>query len=161
MEEILDVKELAAYIQKKYYDEKQKEISPIKLQKSLYFLFAYWGGLVRKAKMYPNAVEDNFDGFSEYLFNGDFEAWVYGPVVPIVYKEKNISDFYNEKLFEGKEKVKEFVDDILKSLFDTGDFTLVDISHSDNAWKNNFRYDEEYHKNIINKEDIIEEYARK
>lgn len=157
----LDVKELAAYIQKKYYQEKQKEISPIKLQKSLYFLFAYWGGIVRKSKMYPNAVEEDYSKFSEYLFDEEIEAWVYGPVIPSVYREKNISKYYNESMFDGKDKVKDFIDDLLKDLFEVGDFTLVDISHSDNSWKNSFSYEDEFHDNIINKEDIIEEYARK
>lgn len=157
----LDVKELAAYIQKKYFDKYQREISPIKLQKSLYFLFAYWGGMVRKAKIYPDAVEEDFSKFSEYLFNDEFEAWVYGPVVPTVYKEENLIKFYNEEMFQGKEKIKEFIDDLLNDLFGTGDFTLVEISHKDNSWKNNFNYDAEFHNTIINKEDIINEYARK
>ena len=157
----LDVKELAAYIQKKYCQEKQKEISPIRLQKSLYFLFAYWGGIVRKSKMYPNAVEEDYSKFSEYLFDEEIEAWVYGPVIPVVYREKNISKHYNETMFYGKDKVKDFIDDLLKDLFEVGDFTLVDISHSDNSWKNSFSYEDEFHDNIINKEDIIEEYARK
>ena len=38
---------LALYIRKKYFEYKgnvnNRIISPIKLQKSLYFLFAYWG----------------------------------------------------------------------------------------------------------------------
>ena len=157
----LDVKELAAYIQKKYFDKYQREISPIKLQKSLYFLFAYWGGMVRKAKIYPDAVEEDFSKFSEYLFNYEFEAWVYGPVVPTVYKEENLIKFYNEEMFKKKKKIKEFIDDLLNDLFGTGDFTLVEISHKDNSWKNNFNYDAEFHNTIINKEDIINEYARK
>ena len=157
----LDVKQLAAYIQNKYYEETNKEISPIKLQKSLYFLFAYWGGFIRKSKMFPDAVEEDFSNYSEYLFDDDIEAWVYGPVVPKVYRETNIMDFYNENMFIGKEKLKEFIDDLLKDLFKTSDFTLVDISHRDNAWKNKFDYDDEFHENIIDKEELIQEYARK
>ncbi len=157
----LNVKELAAYIQKKYYEEYHREISPIKLQKSLYFLFAYWGGLVRKSKLYPNAVEEDFSKFNEYLFDEDFEAWVYGPVVPTVYRERNLERFYNDNLFNGKEQIKDFVDDLLKDLFSTSDFSLVDISHSDNSWKNNFDYDDEFHDKKIDKEQIIEEYSRK
>ena len=157
----LDVKELAAYIQKKYYEEKQREISPIKLQKALYFLFAYWGGMVRKSQLYPEAVEEDFSKFDKYLFDDEFEAWVYGPVIPSVYKENNISKFYNENLFAGKEKLKEFIDDLLKDLFNTSDFTLVEVSHNDNSWKNNFSYDENYHNNKIDRDQIIEEYARK
>lgn len=157
----LNVKELAAYIQKKYEKDKGKDISPIKLQKSLYFLFAYWGGLVRKSKLFPNAVEENFDDFNEYLFDGEIQAWVYGPVVPEVYHEQNLNSFYNENLFDGKEKLKDFVDSILNDLFEVSDFTLVDISHRDKAWINNFDYDDEFHDNEINKEEIIQEYARK
>ena len=158
---VLDAKELAAYIQKKYYDEKHRQISPIKLQKTLYFLFAYWGGTVRKARINKDFVEEDYSMFDEYLFNDEIEAWVYGPVVPAVYKENNIESAYNENLFEGKEKVKEFIDDLLKELFEAGDFTLVEVSHNDNAWKNNFDYDDNYHNRIISKEEIIDEYARK
>jgi len=157
----LDAKELAAYIQKKYLDTYEREISPIKLQKSLYFLFAYWGGFVRKSKLYPEAVEESFSKYNEYLFDEEFEAWVYGPVVPTVYREKNLERFYNDKLFEGKEQLKEFVDDLLKDLFLTSDFSLVDISHSDNSWKNNFDYNDKFHDKKIDKEQIIEEYSRK
>lgn len=157
----LNVKELAAYIQKKYLEKKQKEISPIKLQKALYFLFAYWGGTVRKSKIYPSLVEEDFSKYSEYLFEEDIEAWVYGPVVPVVYHEENITSFYNENLFENKEIIKEFVDGLLDELFESNDFALVEISHKDNAWKNNFSYNEGYHNRIIPKEDIIAEYATK
>lgn len=156
-----NAKELAAYIQKMYYEEKQKEISPIKLQKSLYFLFAYWGGMVRKSKLYPEAVEENFGKFSENLFEEDIQAWVYGPVIPAVYREKNIMQFYKEDLFKGKEVLKEFIDDMLKDLFNTSDFTLVEVSHSDNSWKANFDYNDEFHDAVIKKEQIIEEYSRK
>lgn len=99
---VLNVKELAAYIQKKYQEEKQMLISPIKLQKSLYFLFAYWGGIVRKSVLYPLSVEENFSSYDEYLYDAVIEAWVYGPVIPEVYHETNINAFYNKNIFEDK-----------------------------------------------------------
>ena len=151
----VNVKELAAYIQKKYYEEKQKEISPIKLQKTLYFLFAYWGGTVRKSKLYPKSVEEDFSKFNEYLFDEDIEAWVYGPVVPVVYHEKNLQRYFKEDLFNGKEQLKEFIDGLLKELFEVSDFTLVELSHNDNAWKKHFSYDDEFHNNSISKEDKV------
>ena len=157
----LNAKELATYIQKKYKMDKGKDISPIKLQKSLYFLFAYWGGLVRKSKLFPDAVEEKFDNFSEYLFDEEIQAWVYGPVVPSVYREQNLNSYYKENLFEGREKLKDFVDSILNDLFEVSDFTLVEISHRDKAWINNFDYDEDIHANVISKEEILQEYARK
>lgn len=158
---IFNVKELAAYIQKKYKEDKQMQISPIKLQKSLYFLFAYWGGLVRKSTLYPLSVEENFSHYDEYLYNEDIEAWVYGPVVPDVYHEFDINKFYNENLFKGKETVKDFVDGLLDELFEVSDFTLVEISHNDRAWKDNFSHTSQFHNNKIPKEDIIEEYVSK
>lgn len=157
----LNVKELAAYIQKKYQEDKGKTISPIKLQKSLYFLFAYWGGIVRKSKLCNGLVEEDYSTFSEWLFEEKIEAWVYGPVVPDVYHEANLEKFFNENLFLGKEKLKDFVDGLLKELFEVSDFTLVEISHNDNAWKNNFCYAECFHDSAIPKEEIISEYARK
>ena len=158
---IFDVKELAAYIQKKYEENKQMQISPIKLQKSLYFLFAYWGGLVRKSTLYPQSVEENFSQYDEYLYDEEIEAWVYGPVIPDVYREGNIKNFYNENLFQGKEKIKEFIDGLLEELFDVSDFTLVEISHNDKSWKNNFNRSSQFHNNTIPKEDITEEYVSK
>lgn len=159
---VLNAKELAAYIQKKYEEEKQMQISPIRLQKSLYFLFAYWGGLVRKSSQYPLSVEENFSKtYDDYLFDADIEAWVYGPVIPEVYHETDVMSFYNENIFKGKEKVKEFVDGLLEELFGVSDFTLVEISHNDNAWKSNFSHVSQYHNNIISKEDIIDEYVSK
>ena len=46
---IIDAKELAAYIKYKYTEQTGiQNIPPIKLQKALYLLLAYWGGFIRK-----------------------------------------------------------------------------------------------------------------
>ena len=67
-----EVIKLAAYIRKKYMDYKsnieKREISPIKLQKSLYFLFAYWGKFIRENRENPDSVEVDYSSYSEYLF---------------------------------------------------------------------------------------------
>lgn len=47
---IVNAKELAFYISDLYISKYSKEISPIKLQKSLYFTFAYWGGFEEKVR---------------------------------------------------------------------------------------------------------------
>lgn len=49
---IKDVRELAIYIKDEYikFAKGKNEISPIKLQKALYFCFAYWGGFVKSGK---------------------------------------------------------------------------------------------------------------
>lgn len=158
---IFDAKDLARYITAKYweYTEHDREITPIKLQKSLYFVFAIWGGLVEKSK-------NDFAEFkieeSKYLFFNDIEAWVYGPVVPDVYRAKiELEDLEEaEKIFLDKNSIiKETIDDILNDIFEIGDFKLVSISHSDLCWKNNFNVNDISHDRVMNKDAIIKEYA--
>ena len=80
---------LASYIRKKYLEYEKnttkRNISPIKLQKSLYFLFAYWGQYIRNNKENKDSVEVDYSNYSEFLFNDRIEAWTYGPVLPNVF----------------------------------------------------------------------------
>ena len=154
---ILNAKELAYYISDYYNSKFSKDISPIKLQKSLYFCFAYWGGFVRKSKLKDTEVTIDK---SEWLFAENIEAWVYGPVVPDVYHEDNLMSNRNEKLFCDDEDVKEFVNGVLDDILNVSDFKLVEVSHSDNCWKKNFDPNSERHNVVIDKEDIITEYAK-
>lgn len=39
---LLNVRDFACFIKCKYFEKYEKAISPIKLQKALYFCFAYW-----------------------------------------------------------------------------------------------------------------------
>lgn len=163
---ITNAKSLAVYIKDEYRKSTNgKDISPIRLQKALYFCFAYWGGFVRKGKNAKELSEVNMDNYDETLFNDEIEAWVYGPVVPDVYracKEGRLEEsrLNPETIFKNYE-IKDYIDGILRDLFEISDFTLVDIAHNDNAWKNNFDFKELIHNNIINKEEIIQEYATK
>lgn len=159
--------ELSSYIAKKYENKYNQEISKIKLQKSLYFLFAYWGGFVKKSRLNSVAIEDaNIKELPLYLFEDEIEAWTYGPVVRIVYS--NFDNYYLNANFEKIEKeiskqteVKEFIDDLLNDLFQMSDFKLVDIAHQDTSWKSNYDEYDPYHNTIIPKDLIINEYIRK
>ena len=153
---IVNAKELAFYISDLYKSKYSKDISPIKLQKSLYFTFAYWGGFVRKSKKVEAEFKTNK---SEYLFDEKIEAWVYGPVVPEVYNCHNLEAHANPNLFLGNEEVQEYINGVLESAFEVSDFKLVEASHLDNCWKNYFDANAERHNNEIPKEEIIEEYA--
>ncbi len=154
---ILNAKELACYIINYNRKKFSSETSPIKLQKSLYFCFAYWGGFVRKSKSFNTEVKIDK---SEWLFNEDIEAWVYGPALPEVYHEgENIVNFNNENLFDGNLDVKNFLDGILDEVLKVSDFKLVEISHSDSCWKKYFNPNSSKHNNVINKEDIINLYG--
>ena len=162
---IFSAKDLACYILDYYKDNvSENKMSDIVLQKSLYFLFAFWGGFIRQGHIDNNPeVMDQ----SEILFGDDIEAWTYGPVVADIYylRKDGLLDYYydkeyvgKDKLFENKEFLKITLNGILKDLVKIDPFRLVTISHRDKAWIN--KYDgETSHHNVIDKEDIISEYA--
>ncbi len=163
---MFDARQLAGYVIESYTKRYGNEISSIKLQKTLYFLFAFWGGFVRKSHEAEDSVEEIIEE-NEILFNNKIEAWVYGPVIPDVYvafKDGKIIRYYSgeEKLFKDKNPiVKSTIDSIMNDIFPISDFKLVSISHEDNCWLKRFNIMEEKHHNEILKEDIIEEYATK
>ena len=156
--------ELALYVSDKYKSEYNVDISAIKLQKALYFLFAYWGGFVRKSNV-NESVEEKIE-LPEYLFNDRIEAWTYGPVVPDVYRHNGVIELFgtDEDFKEAKQNIKknprvvDFIDDLLKDIFSVSDFRLVDISHQDKCWLDNYNESDEKHNNEIPKDAIINEY---
>lgn len=161
---------LALYIREKYleYDGNvdKRIISPIKLQKSLYFLFAYWGQFIRSNKENKDSVEVDYSYYSEFLFDDRIEAWTYGPVVPEVFVAEK-SDFYGLTNIDGyledenNRVKKEFIDNLLRQLFAADDFGLVRLSHEDECWKRNYKESDEKHNREIPKEEIINEYTTK
>lgn len=161
---LLNVKDLACYICHQYKEEStiSKDISPIKLQKALYFLFAFWGGFIRKGK--NSNVEQQID-LDENLFDELIEAWVYGPVVPDVfsdYKNGKIdceSVDYNSIFSMYPTVLKETIDSLLHDIFRISDFKLVSLSHEDKCWSRNFIENQSPHDKEIPKNEIIEEYA--
>ena len=162
-EAIFDCRKIACYILNEYEEKYGKNISEIKLQKIMYFLYAYWGGFIEKNK--TNEVEEKLD-YSPYLFDAKFKAWVYGPVLPEIYKlgkEGKIKSYEADPkiLFKDKEFVKETIDSLLEDLFEISDFKLVSLSHDDNSWKKNFDINAPTHDKIIDNDEIIKEYASK
>lgn len=154
---IMDARTLACYIIDFYKHKFNKEeISPLKLQKSLYFCFAYWGGFVRKMELGKNELNKEY---IELLFNNSIEAWVYGPVVPDVYHAKDLSPFHREKPFQD-DFIQDFIDGVLMDVLSSSDFKLVEVSHSDKCWKKNFKPTSKFHNCVIPFEEIISEYAK-
>lgn len=156
-----DAIDLAYYVADRYYDKYHKAISNIKLQKALYFLFAYWGGFVRKGV--GKATELNVK-YRPYLFSNKIEAWVYGPVIPEVYKQRSDIKFVSAEIpndIELDSDIKEFVDGLCDEMFEVSDFKLVEIAHQDECWKRHYNDNQEWHNEEIPKEEIIEEYVPK
>ncbi len=159
-------KDIKDYIIGKYAEKYETKISPIKLQKTLYFLFANWGGFARGL----NKTDKNELGekIPEYLFEPNFEAWKYGPVDCDVYSNYKIASMFGYGNYNTtnsldsidskyKSMVIPFIDNIINQAFEISDFSLVDISHRDECWKNS--YDKEDQK--IDPEDIIAEYENR
>lgn len=162
---ILNKMDLTKYITSKHMSEFGTDISPIKLHKSLYFLYAYWGSKIELSKIKSNddiseMVEMDFSNYDEQLFDADFEAWAYGPVDREVYlwcKENSINTSL-KYCINIKKEILDYIDDLLIKIFNTSDFGLVDLCHEDNCWKS--VYNRSF-KNKINSKSIIEEYMYK
>ncbi len=163
---ITTAKSLAIYIIDRYKEQSNgKDISPIKLQKALYFCFAYWGGFVRKGKGTNSAMSEiDVSSLEENLFDEDIEAWIYGPVIPDVYrhhKANTLNQFRDENIFKNNDFTKSYIDGILDDILKASDFSLVEESHKDDCWKKHSDFNKSMHSNKIPKEDIINEYSYK
>lgn len=144
--------ELAGYIIYKYNQKYNRRISPVKLQKTLYLLFAMWGGNIRNMDFNEVELESNL---SEYLFNASFEAWKYGPVDRDIYelfKQDKIVE--QQSLTTKSDTVLSFIEDICSQAFEISDFALIDLVKQDLCWAS--RYDNGIY---MSEEDIIEEYS--
>lgn len=160
---VVDKESLACYMINKYKNDYSDDITPIKLQKGLYFLFAFWGGMIRKAKNDLLSSELDIKKYDEYLFEPNFEAWTYGPVDYDIYSEFE----YDNEMFSIEQNktlicdkfTRSFIDNYLDRIFITNDFGLIDLSYEDNAWKNVYNDPMKHIK--MNPESIINEYAKK
>lgn len=139
------------------------DISPIKLQKALYFLFAYHGGVY-----FNPDTEGESEGVKDpyTLFNAEFEAWKYGPVIREIYhlnKEGNLGNCYEVRkavaTMESYQEEKKFIDNLFGQIDSVSDFSLVERSHQDEVWKNSFH--QEIDKKIMDSLEIIVEYKEK
>lgn len=155
----LDARVLACYISKYYNEHYHKEISPVKLQKTLYFCFAYFSAYIKSKKL---------EKYPKYLFTNRIEAWPHGPVVPDVYNERHLITFNNFDDFFIDNEMKEIITELLDTIFPLDDFKIVSIAQEDNCWKKKFKIWAENIENKIptsyqeiSKDDIIREYIRK
>lgn len=151
----------------KYLFAKYGKLSPLKLQKGLYFLFAYYGAIYGNSEKFNSEVDYDLP---RYLFPAKFLAWDYGPVIEEVYFNNRNSHYDNyvvnnnilieiENAYFKENNVNKEVELFINELFDevinTSDFSLVDRSHEDKVWQNAYSRG----RNIEMPEDeIVEEY---
>lgn len=166
----LDKTKLVNYMLQKHEEINNYTMSPIKVQKTLYYLYALWGGNVRLLNndltSGDQVCEQDF-ALDEDLFEPAFEAWKYGPVDTEIYW------LYKGNLLSGKCSAEElledhpemgnqllpFIDHIIEQTSEISDFTLVDMTHDDECWK--VAYESGRGTGRIDKDRIKDEHARK
>ena len=138
-------------------NETQSPITNLKLQKLVYYAQAWTLALLDKE-----------------LIKEDFEAWVHGPVLPILYRDYNsfgwrqiIRDDIDENKFA--EIKKQFTPEILSVLHDVeyeyfglDAYQLEKLTHNEEPWfltRDNLTDDEPSHR-IIEKKLIKEYYSK-
>lgn len=164
-----DIKDLIGHLKRL-----DPDMGPIRLQKTLYFLFAFYGATYGSIGDKNNEAQNELssevdsDFYPKQLFADQFEAWQYGPVIRNVYFD-NKSDEYEklddktkEKYIDNNDKdVILFLDDLVNNLKEMSDFALVDRTHQDKSWQDKFDIDNPYASKEIDKQELVQEYKEK
>lgn len=148
----------ADYLAIRYREQYWEEIPILKMNKVLYFCFAYYGAYVRAGKNNKENIElEISEDVKEYLFNVEFKAGIYGPYIEILPRYQNrylIQDTYIEDIYNSE--VLKYLDPLIRDLFNANEYDLMDISMKDEEYKraknNNY--------GIMNNENIIDEYCK-
>ena len=106
-------------------DDASNAISPMKLQKLLYYAQGFALATLNKP-----------------LFNEDFEAWDYGPVIPLIYQK--YKEYGNKAIphvdlpsFDAYTKEeKELLDNIYDAFGQYSAWALSELTHATPPWKN-------------------------
>ena len=149
-----NVDEIANYFLSK------SEMTPKKLQKILYFAYAWYLAIMNESK----------DELNIKLFNNQFEAWIHGPVCPEIYAEYKS---YGANPIPKKDGITtEFTRedlDVLEQVWDVyGQYTanqLESITHQHDPWINTRKKANcstfDWCNSVISDESIFEYYASK
>ena len=139
----------------------------MKIQKTLYLLFAFYGATYGKLINKENNSELDSNNYTPFLFEPNFQAWKYGPVDYDVYinfkKEKykglkSIENILNEDLTEVENRnIITFIKNIINQTDGIDDYTLIDRTREDKVWSDSYNNKE---KNM-NPYLIIDEYYSK
>ena len=147
----------ADYLAIRYKEQYREDISILKMNKVLYFCFAYYGAYVRAGKNNKENTElEISEDVKEYLLNVEFKAGIYGPYIEILPQYQNrysIQGTYIEDIYTSEVK---YLDPLIRDLFNANEFDSMDISKKDEEYKraknNNY--------GIMNNENVIDEYCK-
>ena len=147
----------ADYLAIRYKEQYREDILILKMNKVLYFCFAYYGAYARAGKNNKENIElEISEDVKEYLFNVEFKAGIYGPYIEILPQYQNrysIQGTYIEDIYTSEVK---YLDPLIRDLFNANEFDSMDISKKDEEYKraknNNY--------GIMNNENVIDEYCK-
>ena len=138
-----DVLDLAGYVKSKLDNP-----TPIKIQKALYFLWAFYAatyGNIDYSAKNPSEFNLQAEPYPKFLFAPDFAAGKYGPVIKRVYlacqnqqlEKLNLKAVQQQITLDklARNEVILFVNNLLDQINDINDFGLVQRTHQDQAWK--------------------------
>lgn len=143
-----------------YLFSKFGELSPLKLQKGLYFLYAYYGATYGEANQEDGESEQDYN-FPKRLFKDNFEAWTYGPVIRTVYNNNKEGKYGSAEKTEDISEVNDipevrlFIDELFGQINSVSDFSLVDRSHEDISWQNAYN---DGKSTLIDNDALVREY---
>lgn len=150
------------------------DMGPIRLQKTLYFLYAFYGATYGSISIGKSSDGNNFlselnneQTYPPELFEANFEAWQYGPVIRAVYfanREglyESLQDIDQTNSNRDEKEVIKFIDSLVDDLSEMSDFALVDRTHQDESWRSKFDSTNPYLSQDINNQDLINEYKNK
>ncbi|MDN6291284.1 MAG: DUF4065 domain-containing protein [Tetragenococcus koreensis] len=148
--------------------EKREDIGQLRLQKTLYLLYAYYGATYGQLDTENGQDSEVEVDYPDELFDASFEAWKYGPVIYSVYK-KDKENYYDDNLeklpkFEINKNYEKdvllFIDELLDQINEMSDFTLVDRTHQDNSWKVPYNKNKGQYAIPMSNSEIIDEYVK-
>ena len=130
------------------------KITPLKLQKSLYMLFAFYIVAIRSGRETNEDIPDR-------LFKADFEAWTSGPVIRDVYQKVKDNSYqaraYSFRIKALDLEIRNFIDGLVSQIMRKSDFALMTRSREDDCWKNAIKKGK---TTRISMDDIVAEYEK-
>ncbi len=153
---------IANFIKQRYKEQFKKEISPIKLHKTIYFLYEYWAKeILRNIRLEEvGNIENSELGeyFHKYkdktLFDVEFLAGGFGPYIE---KVKDIPKLNKNvptpKALQNDKTLYSWFNKILLMTFNSNDFALAEHSQKSRVWK----WANKKEDRIMNNEELIRE----
>lgn len=139
----------------------KKEMTKLRVEKLIYFIYAYYGAFVLDKEEFPkNLIDIQFtnDKYGFYIVGlSDLLEKDYSIIEVKEYiTEDSLIKYLETTLSESELEALELIIDIVRQTDEMGDFTLVEINHADDIWIDCFNNN----KKFSNK-DLYSEYALK